>query len=460
MPTPPRVVVLGAGTAGLAATRAALKHTPNVRLFDPGPLGTTCARVGCMPSKLLLAAAEVAHHTRDAAGFGLRTELSVDGPAVMARVRSERDRFVGFVLAGMGNLPDGVFNQGAAQFREGGGLWVGDDQVDYDALILAVGSRPAIFPFLNAVRDRIRVNDDVFDWTDLPESVAVFGPGVIGLELGQALHRLGVRVRVFGVGGAIGPLSDPIVKAAATGAFQAEFPLHPDAADIEVLPDGAGVRVRWTALDGARHDEHFDHVLAATGRRSNLDLLGLQHTDLPFDGKNLPVDLNSGHVAGTNVFVAGDATSERPLLHEASDEGRLAGDAAGRWPNFTGGPRRSPLGVVFSDPQIGTIGQSYRQLVAGIEAGQVRVGRVSFDDQGRSRVMRQNRGALAVYADARTLRLLGAEAVGPRVEHLSHLLAWAHQQALTIPEMLAMPFYHPVVEEGLRTALRDLIDHK
>ena len=84
----------------------------------------------------------------------------------------------------------------------------------------------------------------------------------------------------------------------------------------------------------------------------------------------------------------------------------------------------------------------------------VEVGEVDFSDQGRSRVMRMNAGLLRVYADRKTGRFLGAEMVGPRAEHLGHLLAWSHQQGLTLETMLAMPFYHPVVEEGLRTALR------
>jgi dihydrolipoamide dehydrogenase len=80
---------------------------------------------------------------------------------------------------------------------------------------------------------------------------------------------------------------------------------------------------------------------------------------------------------------------------------------------------------------------------------------VSFDDQGRARVMQRNRGHLHVYAEIGSGLLLGAEMLGPDAEHLGHLLAWARQLDLTIAEMLKLPFYHPVVEEGLRTALRD-----
>ncbi len=93
--------------------------------------------------------------------------------------------------------------------------------------------------------------------------------------------------------------------------------------------------------------------------------------------------------------------------------------------------------------------------LAELENRNIIIGEVSFENQGRSRVMLKNKGMLRVYADALTGRFLGAEMVGPRAEHIGHLLAWAHQSNMTISDMLAMPFYHPVIEEGLRTALRD-----
>jgi hypothetical protein len=159
-----------------------------------------------------------------------------------------------------------------------------------------------------------------------------------------------------------------------------------------------------------------------------------------------------------HIFIAGDASNQLPLLHEAADQGKIAGDNAGRFPNVQAGLRRSLLGVVFTHPQIATVGARFATLQA--QYGErferdVVIGQVSFRNQGRSRVMLVNKGVLRVYADKATGRLLGAEAIGPAVEHLAHLLAWAHQMHMTIPQMLEMPFYHPVIEEGLRTALRD-----
>jgi dihydrolipoamide dehydrogenase len=157
-------------------------------------------------------------------------------------------------------------------------------------------------------------------------------------------------------------------------------------------------------------------------------------------------------VGDTNLFIAGDAANDVPLLHEAADEGKIAGDNAAMLPAVAPGHRRAPLAVVFTDPQIAIVGGGYEKLVPGaFEAGEV-----SFEDQGRSRVMLRNRGHLRVYADRATGRFLGAEMAGPAAEHIGHLLAWALANRMTVASMLEMPFYHPVIEEGLRTALRDL----
>jgi dihydrolipoamide dehydrogenase len=446
------VAVLGAGSAGLAAYRAAAALTERVVLIEPGPGGTTCARVGCMPSKLLIAAAEAAHSAAEAEGFGVSAgPVRVDGAKVMARVRSERDRFVGFVLKGYEAFPEAHKIQGRGRFVSDHTLEVNGQQIDARSVVIATGSSPVVVPMLQDLGDRLVINDDVFSWETLPRSVVVFGPGVIGLELGQSLHRLGVRVRIFGRGGFIGPLSDPAVREAAHQAFRKEFPVYPELIIKEVRREGDEVAVTFED-QGQLVTERFDYALAATGRSPNLRGLGLENTSLALDRRGVPLFHPETMQAGqSSIFLAGDVNDDRPLLHEASDEGKIAGENAARFPDVRPVARRSKLAIVFSDPQIAMVGERFADL--GTE--DYVVGAVSFDDQGRSRVMRQNRGLLHVYARRHGGQLLGAEMVGPRAEHLAHLLAWSHQQGLTIDQMLAMPFYHPVIEEGLRTALRD-----
>ncbi len=445
------VAVLGAGTAGLAAYRAAAAISSSVVLVEGGVAGTTCARVGCMPSKLLLAAAEEAHRARHAQPFGVRCTVEVDGRAVMDRVRRERDRFVGFVVDGVESIPEADKLRGYARFVSPGVLDVGSTRVQARTIVIATGSSPLVPAKFEEVGDRLVVNDDVFSWETLPESVAVFGTGLIGLELGQALHRLGARVRVFGRGGRVGPLTDPVVRTAALAAFRSEFPMDPDAKVRALRRNGDGIEVHFEDEAGRVHVETFAYCLAATGRKPNLSKLALENAGIELDAKGIPrFDRHTLQVGESPVFIAGDVNEDVPLLHEAADEGRIAGENAARFPRVTPGLRRSPLSITFSDPQIATVGSHFASLASQPFA----IGEVNFEDQGRSRVMLQNRGILRIYATRD--RFLGAEMTGPRAEHLGHLLAWAHQQEMTIPEMLSMPFYHPVVEEGLRTALRDV----
>jgi dihydrolipoamide dehydrogenase len=408
-----------------------------------------------MPSKLLIAAAEAAHAAAHGAPFGVHIDGSVrvDGREVMARVRGERDRFVGFVVEGVESIPAEHKIRGYARFVSDTVLQVDDHtEIKASSVVIATGSSPSVPPPLKALGERLVVNDDVFYWDDLPKSVAVFGPGVIGLELGQALARLGVRVKVFGMSGSVGGISDPVVRKSAKKAFQEEFYLDPDARVLETEQDGDSVRIRYVALDNTEHTEHFEYALVATGRRPNVGGLALQNTALKLNAAGVPeYDRHTMQAGSSAIFVAGDANSDLPLLHEAADEGRIAGDNAAHFPNVKAGSRRAQIAVVFSDPQIAVVGTPYSRLPEGSFV----TGAVDFSNQGRSRVMLKNKGRLHVYADRKTGRFLGAEMAGPAVEHMAHLLAWSVQQEMTVERMLEMPFYHPVVEEGLRTALRD-----
>jgi dihydrolipoyl dehydrogenase len=452
------VAIIGAGTAGLAAYRRARDHTDRLVLIEGGPLGTTCARVGCMPSKLLIAAAEAAHAVREAPVFGIEAGGAprIDGRAVMNRVRALRDDFVGSVLEVIDDFPAEHRLSGHARFEGDHRLQVGDEMtIEAGRIVIATGSRPSYPTFLGEAGDLLLTSDDVFEWQDLPESVAVFGGGIIGLELGQALHRLGVHMRLFGKGGAVGPLSDPKVRDYAASTFAAEFPFLPDAEVRSVRRRNGKVEVTFADEGGGERTERFGRLLAATGRRPNVDRLGLDNTSLELDDKGVPLfDRFTGQAGDSHVFIAGDADDEVPLLHEAADQGKIAGDNAGRWPDVRAQSRRAPLGIVFSDPQIATVGKSYR----GLQAEEIdhAIGEVSFENQGRSRVIHENRGLLRLYGAHGTGLFLGAEMIGPAAEHLGHLLAWAAQQGLGVHEMLALPYYHPTIEEGVRTGLRDL----
>jgi len=374
----------------------------------------------------------------------------------MERVRAERDKFVAPVVRSMEKLPEEHRLMGHARFVDSHRLVVGEHtEVHADRIIIATGSRPNVPGILKEAKDRLIVNDDVFDWQDLPESVAVFGPGVIGLELGQALSRLGVRVRLFGVSGGIGGLRDEKIRDYAKGVFGEELALSLKAETRRVERTGEGVHITWLE-NGEEHQETFGYLLAATGRRPNVDNLDIQNAGIELNDRGMPeFDPFTLRCGDSHIFIAGDVNNHRPLLHEAADEGRIAGDNAAAWPDVRTGLRKTPLAVVFSDPQIASVGLTIHQVDEKCQ-GCFAIGEVSFEDQGRSKVIGRNRGLLRVYGEHGSGLFMGAEMFGPAAEHIAHLLAWCAQKRMTVSEMLEMPFYHPVIEEGLRTALKNL----
>ena len=213
------------------------------------------------------------------------------------------------------------------------------------------------------------------------------------------------------------------------------------------------MEVRFVDLDGGERTEEFEYLLAATGRTPNVKDLGLENTSLDLDKRGVPVfDRFTMRCGESSIFIAGDADNEVPVLHEAADEGRIAGENAALYPEVGAGCRKTPLTIVFTDPEIAIAGPGYNEL-KNTDGLCFVTGSVSFENQGRSRVMRKNKGILHVYAEYGTGVFLGAEMFGPRAEHIGHILAWAAEKKMTIPEMLAMPYYHPVIEEAVRTAL-------
>ena len=453
------VAIIGAGTAGLTARRAVKKTGKTPLMIDPGPFGTTCARVGCMPSKLLIAAADAAHHVRHASTFGVYPEgLRIDDAAVLHRVQSERDRFVGFVNKVIDEASElGELLVGRAEIVGPGRLLVngtaGTTEVHYDSLVIATGGRPFVPPAFRGLESRILTNEDIFELEKLPESLLVVGLGVIGLELGQAFHRLGVRTTLIGRGDQIGPLADPEVLASARDVLGKELDLHPSYQLQNVALAEDGVELHFIDSHGQERTERFERVLMAAGRVPNLDRLGLDQLGVtPDASRAYPIDPDTLQLAELPAFVAGDVNNLHPLLHEAADDGRLAGANAANHPDIRAATRRTPLAIVFSDPQIAIVGGGYRAL----GACEANAGEVDYGNQGRARVQGINAGKVRIYAEKHSGRLLGAEMFGPRVEHMAHLLAWAVQRGMTVDDALGMPFYHPVVEEGLRTALRQL----
>ena len=443
------VIIVGAGTAGLAALREVQKRTQRFVIINDGPFGTLCARAGCMPSKALIAAANAFHARHTLRDFGIAggEDLSVDVGAVLRRVRATRDPFVAANVAITNALGERAI-RGRAQLLAPDRVRVDGRELRARRIILATGSTPYVPEAFRPLGSRVLTTDTLFEQDTLPARIGVIGQGPLGVELAQALHRLGLAVVAVGEGQLVAGLTDPVVNAVAVVALEEELEVHlGDAAELSAVPDG--VLVRAGTLEAT-----VDSVLVALSRKPNVEGLGLENLGVPLDSQGLPkVDMHTMQVGALPVFLVGDALGEAMILHEATDDGHVAGlnataETAARY------RRRTALRVVFSEPNIARVGKRWSEL----ETPQVAVGEARFETQSRARIARRNRGVVRVYADRKSGRLLGSELCVSAGEHLAHLLALAIDRELTVAQLLRMPFYHPVYEEGLRTALRRLSD--
>jgi dihydrolipoamide dehydrogenase len=445
------VAIIGSGSAGLYAMGKVRPSGKSVVLINGGELGTTCARVGCMPSKAVIQVAEDFHRRGVFKRFGLEGEeaLSLDQSEAMSYVQDLRDMFVERVISNSTDrMPEGMFIEGYARFVEPHLLEMDDGlRIRAGRVIVATGSRPMVPDAWQPFRDRIITTDDFFELEELPRSIAVVGLGVIGLELGQSLHRLGCEVTGIDLVHEIGGLSDPEVVKSAVEIIGREFPLWLGAG--AEISEGENGLLRVSAGD---RSVEVERVFASIGRRPNVDRLGLDAIAAPLDERGIPrYDPTTMQVGDLPLFLAGDVTGERPLLHEAGDEGRIAGHNAVS-DTVTAFRRKTPLSITFCDPNIVQVGQRHADLDPDTTA----VGEMQMAPVGRALIMAKNRGVIRVYGDKRSGRLLGAEMVCARAENLGHLLAWSIQLEQTVGSLLRMPFYHPVIEEALQAALYDL----
>ena len=444
------VVIVGAGTGGLSARKQVAQKTDNYIVVDNGILGTTCARVGCMPSKVLIQVANDFYRKNTFSSVGIHgaESLSINHTEVMKHVRKLRDRFVSATMTGFDGWQDTHLIRKKATLIDKNTLDLEGERVQANKIIVATGSRPILPAPWKNYKDYLVDTNAFFELENLPPVMAVIGLGVIGIELGQALHRLGVKVIAIGKGRSIGGLSDPEMIDYVSKKFAEEMDI--DYSGVESLSEENGKLIIQTQNRKIK----VDKALVAIGRQPNIDKIGLKNIEVSLNEQGLPhFNTNTMQIEGTNIFIAGDANGDRPLLHEAADDGAVAGYNAQASEQLSF-KRRTFLGITFSDPNIAVVGKGYseikRENIDFVE------GKVSFEGQGRSIVKLKEKGLLKVYADAKSGLILGAEIFVPSGEHLAHLLSWAIQKDMTVYEALSMPFYHPVIEEGLRTALRDL----
>ncbi len=444
--------IVGIGTAGLGAFSRVRKQTDSVLLIQHGPYGTTCARVGCMPSKMLIAAGDLAHAIDEGAYFGIDGHYQVNGKRVFERLKQDRtEKFVGTVLNYVNSIRDQFKVEGKATFVDPHTIDVdGKLRVKADKIILTCGSAPYVSPVFESLRHELDTSDTIFELDDLPRSLAVVGLGVIALELGQAFHRLGVETTLYGRSGRIGSFTHPDMQREVMNTLQQELNIIPQGDFTRATKVAGGYELTYRTGDGETITRTYERVLLASGRVSNLRSMNLENSALTLDSRGLPqYDSLTMQCGDAPVFIAGDATEDLPLWHEAYIEGRIAATSAINFPARKEGRRTPGMGVYFTDPEMASVGAVYSSL----NPEQTIIGRARMAQGPRHEIYNDRRGMIQVYVDKNSGTLLGAEIFGRGAEHMAQTLVLAIEHKMTVGEILQMPVYHPSLEEVMKDAL-------
>jgi len=451
-------IALGGGSAGFNGARVAADLGRSVAIVDgAAELGGLCILRGCMPSKTLLYSADLLHRARQARRFGLKIpRAAADLPALHARKR----RIIGeFAEHRVRQLTSGRYTlyRQAARFIDPHTLALADGtRLHGRRFLIATGSTVSPLPVPVAGGGVPWTSDDVLDLEFVPESVLVLGGGIVACELAQFLARIGARVTQVQRSPQLLRRHSPEAAAVLQQAFRAE--------GIEVLTDTrleqlAYARGRWTLTfshAGRRITRRAAHVLNALGRSPATPALNLAAAGVGVNRDGRVVVNRWQQTRQPHIYAGGDVCGPHDIVHLAVAQGELAARHAFGVKGLRPVDPALLLTVVFTEPQIATLGWSERDLQA---AGTPYL-RASypFNDHGKSILMDALHGHVTVLAEPRRGRILGAEIVGPDAGELIHCLTGPLALRATVSDLLRAPWYHPTLAEIVTYPLEELAE--
>jgi len=442
-------VVIGGGMSGLPLALRAAKHG-RVALIEKELLGGTCLNRGCIPTKTMIASADVAHSARTAATFGVQ----VSSPTVdLGAIVDRKDSVVGAIRKGSYRAVDkrdGLdFIEGTARFVANHTIEVNGTTITADKVFLNTGTRDATggIDGLDAVP--YLTSRTILDLRELPDHLIVIGGGFIGCEFAQMFRRFGSQVTVVQRSERLIPSEDIDISTAVQQGFEAD--------GINVITNTSCTQVSGTASDirigcsGEHSDEVTgSHLLVATGRVPNSDQLGLEHLGIEPDPAGfLSVDDQLRSTTGENVWVLGDLRGGAMFTHTARDDADTVYRNLYRDGDRTVADRIVPH-AVFVDPEVGSVGLTEQQARDG--GFDVAIGIQEFDGVAKARAMDKTIGLIKFVVDHATDRILGCHIAGPHGGDLVHEAALAMVVGATYSDIGAMIHVHPTLSEGINSA--------
>ncbi|MDP1925245.1 MAG: mercury(II) reductase [Thiobacillus sp.] len=445
------IAVIGSGGAAMACALKAVERGARVTLIERGTLGGTCVNIGCVPSKILIRTAHIAHLRRKSPfDAGIAASLPViDRAALLAQQQGRVDELRHAKYEGiLESTPEITVLHGEARFHDAQSLVVkrpgGDERVvTFDRCLIATGASATLPPIPGLADTPYWTSTEALASETIPARLVVLGSSVVALELAQAFARLGSQVKILARGTLLSG-EDPAIGEALTAAFRTE--------GLAVLEHTQASRVAHAAgefvLATAQGELRADQLLLATGRAPNTCGLNLDAAGVAVDAQGAIVIDPGMHTNAPNIYAAGDCTDQPQFVYVAAAAGTRAAI------NITGGEAALDLtampAVVFTDPQVATVGVTEAEAKQNGLETESRT--LTLDNVPRALANFDTRGFIKLVAEAGSGRLLGVQAVAPEAGELIQTAALAIRNRMTVQELADQLFPYLTMVEGLKLA--------
>ena len=446
-------VVIGAGVGGYPAAIRLAQLGKKVALVEKENLGGVCLNWGCIPSKALIAAANLVEDMRAAAARGIVADPKVD----VARLRQFKDDVVKKLVGGVGFLEKGngvEVLKGAAAFLAPNAIEVkgkdGTDRVEAGAFIVATGGRPIEIPGFAFDGKDVWSAREAVELSEVPKRLVVIGGGVIGLELGTVYAKLGSKVTVVEALPTILTGVDPeAVRLVQKGLRGREVQIHV-AAKAKGLARKGGALAVAVEVEGKEQEIACDKVLVAVGFRASPEGLGLDKAGVRLSPRGF-VEVNDRfQTSAPGIYAVGDVVGPPFLAHKATKEGEIAAEVVAGLKSARDWVAMPT--AMFTDPEVATAGLSEEE--ARQQGYDPLIGKFAFAALGRAMAIAHTEGFVKVVADKATKLLLGVTIVGPEASDLIAEAALALEMGAYLEDVALTIHAHPTLPEALMEACK------